>query len=45
MTDNKISPFAESLLSSAPTQRKMQAAEKELKKIQSQQQKQQKKNG
>ncbi|PKG80792.1 hypothetical protein CXF85_22040 [Colwellia sp. 75C3] len=43
MTDNKISPFAESLLSSAPTQKKMQAAEKELKKVQSQQHKKQNK--
>ena len=43
MTDDKISPFAASLLSSAPTQKKMQSAVKELEKAKKKQQKQQKK--
>ncbi|OBT06997.1 hypothetical protein A9267_14060 [Shewanella sp. UCD-FRSSP16_17] len=37
MTDNKKSPFATSLLDQTPTQQKMQAAEKQLKKVQKKQ--------
>tara|TARA_R110000851_G_scaffold161068_1_gene304546 strand:+ start:11656 stop:14142 length:2487 start_codon:yes stop_codon:yes gene_type:complete len=38
MTDNNKSPFATNLLNTAPTQKKMESAEKELKKVQKNQQ-------
>jgi cellobiose-specific phosphotransferase system component IIA len=38
MTDNNKSPFATNLLNTAPTQKKMESAEKELNKVHKNQQ-------